>query len=288
VAIDLGVASLALAVGFGGWRLATAGGAGASYTPAHNSASAFAASPPAAVPLPPPATGPVAAPPGSGAVSAVAAVDGFLAAEAAGDHHASYAFLSAGDRERYRTPAQWTEAQGTKPSIAGYAIAGDATAASPTAAAVTVRVDYAPEIDVVRGIVPAHADAVYAAVEEEGRWRVSVRDTTARAEWPPDGTAADAVHEWAAARQACRAAPQFSPLVGVPALAGALCHSQGSIAVGAPAPADATTGAALVAAFGDSAAAARVVPLAAPVGLRVLVAPDGDGWLVVGVLAPSG
>jgi hypothetical protein len=124
---------------------------------------------------------------------------------------------------------------------------------------------------------------------EGGRWWVSVGDSVVEPEYPSDGLAGDAVLAWIAQRQNCDEPVQSATLVGAPAIADSLCGSDGRATVGDPAHLDAVDGALVAATFGETAAAAaRTIEVRGPVALRAVVAPLGESWLVVGVLAPSG
>jgi hypothetical protein len=288
IAIDMVVAGLAVAVGAGSWALVghlRDGGDG--YRAAHNEANAFEVRPAPMVALPQPATGPVAAPAAGGAAAPEAAVDGFLRAEVAADFEASYAFLSAADRDRYRIAAAWVAAHGALPSITGYAV--DASSVDGAQASVTARTDLLPAVDLVKGIVAAHGIGHWVAVQEDGRWWVSFRESSVTPVWPSDALAPEAVSRWVAARQGCDTPAEFEGLLGVPGLADELCGAAGTVDVRGAERLEAATGAPIVAAFGDVAGpGTRVVDVRAPVPMRAVVAADGDGWLVVGVLAPTG
>jgi hypothetical protein len=141
------------------------------------------------------------------------------------------------------------------------------------------------------GLVPARARATYVAVAEDGGWRVAFGQSSLAAEYPSTASAPAAVRSWVRARVDCRHAPEFvGGLLGAAARADELCGAHGAIhverAVRLP---ETDQDQPFLAAFGSEVHEwSRVVPVDAPVRLRVVVAPLDERWLVVGVLpAPS-
>lgn len=225
------------------------------------------------------------APPGAGAASAMAAVEGFLTAESAGDLEASFSFLSRDLRRSYRSPAGWVAGHAdVLPPILGYDL-GEAIVEEGRAT-VPASVRFRPSLDEVVGLVPGAADVVWAAVEEGDGWAVDLAASTMTARFPDDDGAAPAVATWAEARQRCdRANERDGTLVGSPAVADGLCDADGTIVVGAAAPLSEIEATPFATAFGGEVIEwARVVPVTAPLQLRAVVAPLGDRWLVIGVL----
>jgi hypothetical protein len=221
------------------------------------------------------------------AVDAVAAVEGFLGAEVAGDYEAAFGFLSSADRAAFGSAAGWVAAHAmVLPPITGFGhLSGGQV---PGGAEVRAELTLAPGLDQVTGLTPGEADSVWRATEEEGGWRVSFSESVIRPRYLDDEAAPAAVREWAEERQACRkGAEPRGVLLGQPSLADRLCGSRGAVEVGMALPLDdATEAAAFLAAYGPEVGEwARVVPLQAPVGLRAVVAPVGDRWLVIGVLS---
>ena len=208
-----------------------------------------------------------------------------MAAEARGDFAASHAMLSAGDRLRYASIPTWVAAH--KALLPVTALQVGQVSGGDQRAEVVGTAELRSSLDEVLGLVPARARATWVAVAEDGGWRVAHGESRLDPLYPPDAAAPQAVEAWARARTSCEAAPEYEGgLVGAPALAERLCRAPGGVRVGPPALLDEEVDATpVLAAFGpDATAWARVVELHAPHRLRVVVAPVGDTWLVVGVL----
>jgi hypothetical protein len=216
------------------------------------------------------------------ATSPRSAVEGFLAAEAAGDFAASYAFLSAADREAHPTAAAWVAAHAQLPPVTGYAVE------EVRDTAVVTLLGLRSTLDQVMGLIPARGRATWETVQEEGGWRVSHRSAALSPLYPPDDGVADAARRWAEARQSCAAQPTGS-LIGAVSLAADLCGATGDLALGPPGVLDdGTQTTPLLNAYGPEVFTwARVVPVTAPVPMQVVLGPIADEWRVVGVL-PEG
>lgn len=229
-----------------------------------------------------------AEPAGAPASTPFAAVEQFLTAEAAGDFATSYGLLSAADRRALGSPAEWTTAHGHLPRITAYTLG--AVDAGPARAEVAAGVELEAELDEIVGLVPAKADATWVAGAEDGGWRVAFAESTLVPRYPPEEDARAAVADWVAARRECRHGDEYAGgLLGSPDLARGLCRTKGEIELGAVAPLDPGSGAQpFLAAFGPEVFSwARVVPVAAPGPLEVVLAPVGERWLVLGVVEPS-
>jgi hypothetical protein len=227
-------------------------------------------------------------PPAPPAPTARAAIEQFTRAEIAGDTTGSYGLLVAADRVAVRGRIGWHASHARMPAL----VAFDVEEVAITADGADVRGDarFSPRIDEVGGLVPGQAELVWRVLPEEGGWRVAYERTQIVPRYPSDAGAADAVATWVRARQACTtpaAELEYDAgLVGVPALAPALCGTTG-LALGAAAPlGDRPDPSAVIAAFGpDADRWARVVRIASPVAMNAVVAPLGDHWIVIGLLA---
>jgi len=286
VLLDIGVAALALLLGFGGWRVTHRDDdseriVGIIGEPSPGGPSLpFDGTTPAIA-----GAQPVGQLEGGGAPDPLTAVGRYLEAEVAGDTAGSFLVLSTTDRGRYTSPAKWEQAHRALPPIVGYRLGAVTDGGDRTTVAVDL--DLAAGLDVVVGDIPAHATATWATVREGDAWFVSLDDSALEAVYPSDATAADATAAWVAARQRCSIASEFETVVGSPALAEPLCGSQKAAVIGSPEPLEPTDGAPVVAAFGDRATDwARVVSVRGPTSLRAVLAPVGDDWIVVGVLPP--
>lgn len=217
------------------------------------------------------------------------AVQRFLDAEAARQYNVSYGLLSAPDRDEQESRAGWTADHADLPTIAGFRV--DGVQVHDDRADVAVALQLHPQLSPTDGLVPGRARATYVTVAEDGGWRVAFGQSSLTPEYPSTASAPAAVRAWAAARERCAHAPEFvGGLLGAAARADQLCGAHGAIAVGRAVRLPETDqDQPFLAAFGSEVHEwARVVPVDAPFRLRVVVAPLGERWLVVGVLsAPS-
>src|SRR5262249_23270977 len=208
-----------------------------------------------------------------------------LDAEVARQYGVSYGLLSAPDRVDHNSRAQWTTDHADLPTIAGFDL--DAVQLHDGRADVAVSLRLHAQLNPSDGLVPARARATYVAVAEDGGWRVAFAQSSLAAQYPSPAAAPVAVREWAHARMHCAHAPEFvGGLLGAAARADALCGARGAIHVGRAVRLPETDqDQPFLAAFGSEVHEwARVVAVDAPVRLRVVVAPLGERWLVVGVL----
>jgi hypothetical protein len=224
-------------------------------------------------------------PPDAPATTPRDAVHAFLDAEVAHRYDASYGLLSAPDREQQVSRSAWAANHADLPTITSYSI--DGAQLRDGRADVAVRLRLHAELSATDGLVPDRARATYAAVAEDGGWRVAFGDSSLEPQYPSTAAAPDAVRAWVRARTQCRHAPEFvGGLLGAPARADRLCGARGSIHVGRVRRLPETAqDQPFLAAFGSAVHDwARVVAVDAPVRLHVVVAPVGEQWLVVGVL----
>jgi hypothetical protein len=214
----------------------------------------------------------------------------FLDLEVRSDFKGSFGSLSASDRAATPTRAEWLGSHASLAPVIGYRIDGISEHADR--AEVVTRVDLRSSLDLVDGLVPAHALATWVVVPEDGGWRVAYARSSLSPIYPPDAAAPSVVRGWARDRQVCRRPTEWDGgLLGVGALgtAGALCHAKGAVQVGHVTDLTDSAGEeSLLSAFGpDVGRWARVVPVTAPVAMNVVVAPVGESWLVIGVLEAS-
>ena len=237
-----------------------------------------------AKPLPPATADPASVePPAAPADTPVAAVTGFLDAEAAGDFAASYGGLSAPDRLRAGSRSEWTTAHAQLPTIRGFTL-GE-TRFAPDRSEIDAEVELRPALDTIVGLVPARAHAVWIAVAEDGGWRVDFDNSSLVPEYAPDAAAVDAATSWISARVECRRAPHYRDgLLGVPALAADLCGARGQVASEprhrcAPGPASSRSSPRSAPKCSRGPASSRCT---SPSPTSVVLAPVGDRWVVVG------
>ena len=243
-----------------------------------------------------PTTGLAAAAPGSTVPASVApnsasaatargAAAGFLDRAIVGDFTGAWAFLSAADRARLAGPAALAEqfAAGGWKSF---------RLKDSTADRVTVDVVQTARIGEIVGLVSPTATVTFPVSIENGSHLVSWVRRSVEQHFPDrspvsDGQVRAAVLKWAESRQQCGppANEYASGLLGVVGLGEALCHKNGTEVADGVGDLDALDEPEpIIAGFGGSALSwARVVTLSGPVPMRVVAAPVGDGWTVIGL-----
>jgi hypothetical protein len=211
------------------------------------------------------------------------AVEGFLAAEKAGDLARSYQFLSATDREQIPSGQDWIAAHADLlPPITGYEIDDSA---NDTVIESALRLE--SDLDEVLGLTPARAMMRWQVVEgPSGRWSVDLAASELEPQLPADADAVAATASWVRSRQQCANDGEWEGgLVGFTGLADALCDRAGEAVVGDAQPLGDLDVEQFVTTFGDDAVTwARVVPVERPASLRAVLAPVDDRWVVIGVL----
>src|SRR5262249_39437003 len=130
-------------------------------------------------------------PPDGPATTPRDAVQQFLDAEVARRYDTSYGLLSAPDREQQVSRSAWTANHAELPTITGFSIDGTQLRAARADVAVHVRLH--AELSATDGLVPDRARATYAAVAEDGGWRVAFGDSSLEPQYPSTRTAPDAV-----------------------------------------------------------------------------------------------
>ncbi len=224
-------------------------------------------------------------PPPAVAARARDAVTGFLDAEVAGDFARSYAFLSAQDQEDFGGREGWIAAHADLPPITGYRLKGLREIDDGVQATTALRLR--STLDEFVGLVPARANATWAAHPESDSWRVAYTEGSINGLYPPEQGAADAAAQWVSDRLACeRAAQHPGGLLGDSDLAESLCGMEAEFSAGqVELLTDVTDSQPFIAAFGaESLAQMRSVAFDGPTPMRVVLAPVNDRWTVVGVL----
>lgn len=215
-----------------------------------------------------------------------AVLEAFLAAEAHGEWEASYAFLTATDRDVvFPTPAAWVAAHGDFANVRAWQVEG--VRVEGDRAEVVTLTGYEPALDPVLGLIPARARVTWSLVRGPAGWRVASQDSAAQPLYPPADGAEQVAAEWVARRAACEdPGPLEEGLIGSPALAQDLCGASGPVEVGPVAQlsdSDAVT--ALLSAWGPEVFAwARTVRVDSPARMTAVLGPFGDDWRVVAVL----
>ncbi len=218
----------------------------------------------------------------------VAAVERFLTAEIAGDFEASFELLSQADQEAAGGVDGWVaEHYLVVPPIRGFRLTADTV--EGIRAEVVAGLSLQAELDQLVGLIPGDADATWVLVEEGAEWRIAFTESRIDPVFLDDATVSSAVVDWGSALQSCLPEEEGDlALLGFPTLADRLCGSTGRVTVSGPSPLeDAADAAPFLAAFGPEVGIwARVVEVQTPIALRVVVAPIGERWVVIGVLEP--
>jgi hypothetical protein len=238
-----------------------------------------------------------AGPPGMEAAAASAesspegAVAAFLDAERDGDFAKSFALLSATEQEQ-SSITEWVAGHADLPEILDFEIIPRAAAAAAGRAEVSARAELRAELNEVVGLIPASAELTVTTVQEADGWRVAFAESLIDPIYLSDSTAAADVRAWVDQRAGCD--PQAASSAGLlgPGAAGLvdrLCTATGTIKVESPQTLQDTPDAdPYVAAFGpDVLSWARVVRVAGPTEVDVVVAPVGERWQVIGASQPA-
>jgi hypothetical protein len=239
---------------------------------------------------PPPAPSASATP--GPATDASGTASGFLTAEATGEFETAFTYLTPDERAAFGSPARYVaEHADLLGPVTGFEIRSvEPDPADPDRAVVVADVGFRPTLDVVVGLIPAQTTARMPVHRGDDGWTVSLADTTFEPILPSDGQAAADARAYVAGAAACQAPPTGygGRLLGSPDLLEGLCDAAGGIRVGEITSFDdpVRTGP-FITAFGpDVTTWARVAPVTSPTALRLVLAPFGDHWTVIGVLPP--
>jgi hypothetical protein len=228
-------------------------------------------------------------PPSPAAASPDEAVATFVRLEAAGDHISSWGLLDADLRSSLRTAHEWERRHARLPQLVSFEPTST-SADEGGAVEVTGAATFVPELDEVVGAVPRRATVTWRAVAEDGGWRVDFGGTSVRGDWPDDSTARAAVEQWLHARRRCeppRDLEYGAGLVGAAGRADDLCGNDRPVDVAdAERLGDVPDPGPVLAAFGPGADLwARQLELSGGADGHVVVAPLGETWIVIGLLA---
>lgn len=219
----------------------------------------------------------------------LAAVEAYLTAEVGGRFEDSFALLSNDDRTDIGLVGNWREQHATTPRVRSFSVV------SRTGSSLVTEVAFEPRVDETVGVIAGAARITWAVVPEGGGFVVDLEETTVEPRYPDDSLASAGVSEWI--RRVFADAPPVGyvgSLLGQPELVDALVDAGHSRDID---PADFTPGDVIelddwetstivTNAFGASAAVwARVVAVSGPIPFDAVVAPFGEQWVVVGVVA---
>ncbi len=215
------------------------------------------------------------------------AVSRFLDAERRGDFARSFGFLASTDRDAFTNPSVWERQHGSLPTLTGFHIVTD------DGAEILTDLAFEPVLDATLGLVAGAATGTFAAVAEDGGWRVAYSATVISQRFASDDGVVAGAQTWVDARIACDAPRnEWSGGVlgnGAPGFADALCHAAPP-RLGAPEPiVDSPDIETLVATFGPEVNqwARTVMVSAGDTEFELVLAPVGEQWLVFGAINAS-
>jgi hypothetical protein len=223
---------------------------------------------------------------GMSASSLASSANVFVNAIVSDDTNAAFGLLTKADRDFFGSVAQF----GATLARSAPWLHADVTT---TETSIVATVQRTPQLDDALGLIAATAKITMLARNESGAWRVDWRHRTISEESTlNDVQAKDDVARWAYGHQACKPDVRLehpTGIAGVSGFAAALCRTKAPISVD-----DVTSLESLddpgpfVDAFGPEVMHwGRVVTLRAPIDMRVVVAPVGDRWIVVGLSRPE-
>ena len=226
--------------------------------------------------------------------SAESALRQFLDAEIARRSDVSFALLDDRTATRFGTVAAWQSQRANRLLPESFTV----TSTTPTAsgADVTIEARRTPAITPLNGLVPAQSTEIWRVDNGSGRWRVqSGQPADVRPVLPSDAAAVDVARAWLAAAEACEqpamAASQLGgALLGSPALAAAPCDRPESFSASGDAVvlAEQSNSTVFVSAFGPGVGRwARAVAVDGDPRFTIVLAPLGDEWRVMGLVADA-
>lgn len=230
---------------------------------------------------------PVAAVPSDGARQPLSSpeevVRALLQAEQAGDHEASFHFLSTASLRAYSDSEAWGRHRSELPDVTAFSVK------SVTGNVVVTSVSHTPRLDPFVGLSAARDTQRWRVVQEGGGWLVDANPDITQ-ELPADGPASAAALEWAKAVQACDKNRAVSLQVETDLLGTldgplGLCKTTVQLHASSPTVVQPGPGTAdLVAQYGNAALTwARAVTITgAGEPFNVVLAPIGSNWRVLG------
>lgn len=240
-------------------------------------------------PLPAP-TGPAAPGPGE---TPQDAVTGFLTSEATGDLATAYTYLSSEERSILGSSAAYVAQHADLMGrVTGFDVTGiELDGSDETVATATALVGFEPTLDVVIGLIPAKAEATIPLIRDADGWAVVFTEMAMTPVLPDEAEAIADARTYVEAAVACDPPVRgySGRLQGQARLVDELCDATGEISLGdVGVLADPVSIQPFLASFGDEVTVwSRVVPVSGPSELRLVLAPFGDDWTVIGALPPN-
>ena len=223
-----------------------------------------------------------------------AALEQFLAAEVERRSDVSFALLDAATAQRVGTVAAWQSQRANRLLPETFTV--NAVAEDPSGADVTISAVRTPAVTPLNGLVPARSDEVWRVENANSTWRVrDGRPAEVRPVLPPDAAAVTTAAAWLERAEACDAEGQAAlqlpgVLLGAPSLADSPCDAPDAFsAAGTSVPlAELSNSTVFVSAFGAGVGRwARAVAVGGAARFTIVLAPLGDEWRVMGVVADA-
>lgn len=222
-----------------------------------------------------------------------AAVEQFLAAEADGRDADGWALLDGPSRMAIGSVASWVAAQPDRLQPTSFTVQGEQP--SSDGVDVDVTVTHRPTLDAFAGLVPGRTHQRLHTVPVPGGWQVDADPVEIDPLYPADAAAPAAVGQWLDELTACdtRAAARLeagADVVGSPYYLQRPCAEKGTWRAGRVTRISGGVGEPLVNEFGpDVDQWGRLVEIVGPkTRFYAAMAPIGDAWRVMGVLADDG
>lgn len=216
------------------------------------------------------------------AATAEAAVVAYLDAETDGRFDDSFALLSSEDRSDIGRPDVWREQHSVSPRVTFYSIV------SEPGRPIVTEATFEPRVDETVGVIAGSARITWATVEEAGGFVIDRTGTKVESHYPDEATAGAGVSKWLRRIEADDPPVGYvGSLLGQPDLVDEIIAATGTFTPGKVIELDRwDTPEVITNAFGpDAAVWSRVVHVTGPVEFDAVVAPFGDEWVVVGVVA---
>lgn len=216
------------------------------------------------------------------AASADAAVTAYLDAEMAGRFEDSFALLSSEDRADIGLAETWREQHSVSPRVTFYSVV------SKPGQPVVTEATFDPRVDETVGVIAGSARITWATIEEAGGFVIDRVGTKVESHYPDEATAGAGVSKWLRQIEADDPPVGYiGSLLGQPELADELADVSGTFTPGKVIELERwDTPEVITNAFGpDAAIWSRVVHVTGPIEFDAVVAPFGDEWVVVGVVA---
>ncbi len=223
------------------------------------------------------------------AATATEAVSSLIDSVIAGEFETTFSLLTPNEQRRAGSSQRLAAELGP---LGWKSYAVTATAAG----SVTAEIVQSPRVSDIDGVISPTATVIVPVVADASGFTLTWSRRVVMAHHPERSAQSDtevsqAAIQWAQAAQQCSAAPleYFGGLIGVTGLADQLCRATGTPTVESVGDLDSLDEPQpVIDGFGSSSATwARIVHLTAPVAMNVVLAPDGDRWMVIAIACPS-